>query len=113
MSEDKIRAEATAVAYMRRWAFDGETPTKVKSENGRWKWPYKFKLLALTQHKILQDDVALYAAPQPPTDDRVRELLKDALLDCISALEVCPRDYDYVLGKAKKAIDQAMKEANQ
>ena len=31
------------VAWMRRWYFDGEKPAKVKNENGRWAWPYKFK----------------------------------------------------------------------
>ena len=53
-------------AWIRRWAADGITPEKVLNENGRWAWPFKFKLVPVSQKKCLPDDVALYAEPQPP-----------------------------------------------
>ena len=55
--------EQQPVAWMRRWAFEGVAPRKVRNENGRMAWPFKFKLLPLSERKLLEDDVALYAAP--------------------------------------------------
>lgn len=43
------------VAWMRKWAFDGETPRKERRENGRMAWPAKYKLLPVTQNKCLED----------------------------------------------------------
>lgn len=48
-------------AWMRRWAYDGETPKKERKENGRMAWPLRFKLMAVTAHKVLPDDVPLFA----------------------------------------------------
>ena len=50
------------VAWMRRWAFDGEVPAKSKNDTGRWHWPIKFKLLPVTQHQCLNDDLPLYTS---------------------------------------------------
>lgn len=49
------------IAWMRKWAFDGEEPHKEKRENGRMAWPAKYKLLPVTQNKCLDDDVPLVA----------------------------------------------------
>lgn len=49
------------IAWMRKWAFDGEEPHKEKHENGRLAWPAKYKLLPVTQNKCLDDDVPLVA----------------------------------------------------
>ncbi|MBV2180939.1 MAG: hypothetical protein KUL86_06845 [Castellaniella sp.] len=51
------------VAYIRRWAFDGVKPEKVRNENGRLVWSFKHKLRDVTKGKCLDDDVPLYAAP--------------------------------------------------
>ena len=56
---------AEPVAWMRKWAFDGETPAKVKNEAGRLAWPLKFKLRAVTESRCLSDDMPLFTAPQP------------------------------------------------
>jgi hypothetical protein len=45
---------------MRRWAYDGETPQKVRDVDGHMKWPGKFKLKPITIVKCLPDDVPLY-----------------------------------------------------
>lgn len=54
---------AEPVAWMRKWAFDGEKPAKQRNENGRMAWPAKFKVLPITQGYCFNDDVPLYAAP--------------------------------------------------
>lgn len=46
--------------YLRKWAFDGETPVKERKENGRMAWPDRFKLLPVTEIKLMQDDLPLY-----------------------------------------------------
>ena len=51
------------VAWMRKWAFDGEVPTKVKNDAGRWHWPTKFKLMPITEIQCLMDDVPVYTTP--------------------------------------------------
>jgi hypothetical protein len=56
-------AVSEPVAWMRKWAYDKETPIKERKENGRMAWPFKFKLLPLTQDKCLNDDVPLYTTP--------------------------------------------------
>jgi len=48
-------------AWMRRWYFDGETPHKERNAQGRIAWPTKFKFLPVTPHRVLSDDVPLYA----------------------------------------------------
>lgn len=53
------------IAWMRKWAFDGEEPHKEKRENGRMAWPAKYKLLPVTQNKCLDDDVPLVALKAP------------------------------------------------
>ena len=45
----------------RLWALNGEVPAKERRENGRLAWPYKFKLLPVTEGKCLPDDVPLYS----------------------------------------------------
>lgn len=57
------------LGWMRRWAFDGETPKKERNANGRMAWPFKYKLLPVSEHKCLEDDIALYA--QPPRSGEV------------------------------------------
>ena len=68
MNEQKVPAVAGRVeqpvrprAWMRRWYFEGETPYKERNKNGRPAWPQKFKFLAVTPNKVLDDDVPLYA----------------------------------------------------
>lgn len=51
-------------AWMRKWAFDGEIPKKEKNGDGRQAWPSKFKLLPVTEHKILPDDIPLIQQPR-------------------------------------------------
>lgn len=52
--------DGSPVAWMRAWASRGEVPHKERKENGRMAWPLRFKLLAITEGKILPDDVPLY-----------------------------------------------------
>lgn len=56
------------VAWMRKWAFDGETPKKEKNENGRWAWPAKFRMRELTRQQVFPDDVPLFS-PVPEEGD--------------------------------------------
>jgi hypothetical protein len=48
------------VAWMRKWYFDQETPTKVKNEKGRWVWPAKYKFVPVSANKCLPDDIPLF-----------------------------------------------------
>lgn len=58
--QSKLSADGLdACAYERRWSHDGEVPTKVKNENGRMAWPFKFKLLPLTKVMLVKDDEPL------------------------------------------------------
>ena len=58
--------DAEPIAWARKWHVDGEKPTKERNANGRMAWPQKFKLHAITPHKIFPDDVPLVAAKEPP-----------------------------------------------
>lgn len=49
--------EQVPIAWMRKWAADGEKPEKVKG-----RWPGKFKFMPVTESKIFPDDVPLVAA---------------------------------------------------
>ena len=55
--------DAPVVAYIRKWAFDGEEPKKEKRENGRLAWPFKFKLIPVSQSMLLKDDIPLIVKP--------------------------------------------------
>ena len=55
--------DAPVVAYIRKWAFDGEEPKKEKRENGRLAWPFKFKLIPVSQSRLLKDDIPLSVKP--------------------------------------------------
>lgn len=59
-------------AWMRKWAFDGEKPAKVKNEAGRWVWPAKFKMMPVSIAQCFPDDVPLAASPQEPKTDAAR-----------------------------------------
>jgi hypothetical protein len=48
------------VAWMRKWYFDQETPTKIKNEKGRWVWPAKYKFVPVSANKCLPDDIPLF-----------------------------------------------------
>ena len=63
------------VAWMRKWAFDGETPAKERNSNGRMAWPSKFKILPVTLGKFFKDDVRLYTIPVVSPD--VEKLIKE------------------------------------
>ena len=59
------------VAWMRRWHYTGEKEFKVRNEKtGRMKTHDKFMWLPVSVGKILADDVPLYAAPIPPTEEK-------------------------------------------
>lgn len=60
--ETQPAADGVPLAWMRAWAYRGETPHKERKENGRMAWPLRFKLLAITQNKMLPDDIPLYTA---------------------------------------------------
>lgn len=51
----------TPKAWMRKWAFDGVKPAKVKGDNGRWRWPIEMKYQPVTTVHIFDDDVPLFA----------------------------------------------------
>lgn len=72
-------ASQEPVAWMRRWAFDKETPKKVKNNGGRLVWQLKHKLLPVTEHKCMEDDVPLVARPASDEVERLRELNEDLL----------------------------------
>ena len=57
------REKPKPVAHARKWFIDGEEPKKERKENGRMAWPFKFKLVPVSEGKLLRDDVPLYAAP--------------------------------------------------
>ena len=62
-----VAVQGKPVAWMRKWAYEGEVPQKIRNENGRMAWPAKFKFLPVTQGKCISDDVPLYAPlPAPP-----------------------------------------------
>lgn len=54
---------APTVSFIRKWAFDKEVPKKEKNAKGRWAWPQKFKFLATTPFRLIEDDVELIARP--------------------------------------------------
>lgn len=54
-------------AWMRKWAFDGEVPKKELNENKRWAYPKKYLFNEITPHKVLADDVPLYAESELET----------------------------------------------
>lgn len=56
------------VAWARKWFADGEEPKKERNSNGRWAWPFKFKLLPLTPNKIQKDDVPLFSRLSLPVE---------------------------------------------
>lgn len=58
--------ENEPVAYMRRWAFDGDEGTRGNRPRG-------WKLLAVTQTKALPDDVPLFATPSAVSGDAGEE----------------------------------------
>ena len=78
--------EQEPVAWMRKWAFDGEKPCKEKNANGRMAWPIRFKVLPVTRDKHFHDDVALYtapvAAPQQPVS---METVYDTIIEWSTA----------------------------
>lgn len=57
--------DAVPIAWARKWHVDGEVPAKEKNASGRWAWPQKFKVYAVTPNKIFKDDVPLVAATAP------------------------------------------------
>lgn len=61
-SEAQPAPDKAPVAWMREWAYRGEVPHKERKDNGRMAWPLRFKLLAITQNKVLPDDVPLYTS---------------------------------------------------
>lgn len=64
-----VPSGAAPSAWRRKWDADGEVPEKKKNANGRWAWPFKFKLVPISRHRVLPDDVPLYAgAPQTAPD---------------------------------------------
>ena len=46
-------------AYERKWSSDNIKPEKRVNENGRKEWPFKFKLIPVTQRPCLPDDEPL------------------------------------------------------
>ena len=46
-------------AYERKWSSDNIKPEKRINENGRKEWPFKFKLIPVTQKPCLPDDEPL------------------------------------------------------
>lgn len=56
----EIQRQSEPVAFMRKWVYDKEQPKKVKNSNGRLAWPFKFKLVPVSERRILKDDVALF-----------------------------------------------------
>lgn len=65
-AQGPVDVNVRPVAWMRRWAFNGEAPKKERKENGRMAWPFKFKLLPVTEGKLLPDDVPLWANEKRP-----------------------------------------------
>lgn len=56
--------EVGVVAWIRKWAYDGETPAKEKNESGRMAWPFKFKLVPVSERQCLKDDEPLMTVAQ-------------------------------------------------
>lgn len=68
-------------AYMRKWAFDGIKPYKELNKNGRMAWPMMFKLMSVTEHQCLSDDVPLYS--ELPSNNKKYEWLPIAKYDAL------------------------------
>ena len=56
------KVDVRPIAWMRRWAFNGETPTKKRNANGRMAWAPRFRFLPVTRNSVFDDDVALVPA---------------------------------------------------
>lgn len=67
------------LAWMRRWAYEGRVPEKVKNAKGRWVWPREARFHDVTKVKACADDVPLYAHNQHQALVAERELLREAL----------------------------------
>ena len=67
-------SQGEPVAWARKWFVDGTKPYKEPNENGRVSWAKQFRLLPMTKSKILNDDVPLYATPQPELFGKVEQL---------------------------------------
>lgn len=82
------------VAWARRWYIDGETPAKVRKDNGRMAWPTKFTYHEVTKGKCFSDDVALFGHPAPSPASAWKPI------------ETAPKDgYILFTGHRGKAID--------
>lgn len=51
------------LAWMRRWYYNGEKPTRRRNEEGRMVTPLKYKLYPVTTNQVLPDDVPLFGGP--------------------------------------------------
>ena len=65
-SQDADVGTETPCAWMRRWAFDGEIPQKERKENGWMAWPFKFKLIPVSETQLRPDDVPLFSNIERP-----------------------------------------------
>ncbi len=72
------------VAWMRKWAFDGETPTKERNSRGRMALAFRFRLLEVTRGKCLPNDVPLYARNIAAAHNR--EQAEPELVEALSSL---------------------------
>ena len=53
---DETKEQEKPIAWMRKWALDGENPYKVGG-----KWPCKFKYYPVKMNQVFKDDVPLMA----------------------------------------------------
>ncbi len=93
-----IRAAEAATeprAWMRRWAFNGETPAKARNANGRMAWPVRFRFVSVTEGKLFNDDEPLYAIAC--NNARQLALIGQAAAALVDALEKTPLVGHYIL----------------
>jgi hypothetical protein len=95
--------ELPTIAYIRKWALDGEKEYKELHERtGRMRLATKFTFLPVTQNKMLEGDVPLVSGPAHAAKVASMQSSIDELM-----LKYCPQDVTQEQLENWKASQQA------